>query len=65
MLESLDDPYSRYLDKANYSEQNTSINSKITGIGVNISSISGKTYVINAIEGSPRFWQKSKQAILL
>lgn len=60
MLESLDDPYSRYLDKENYSEQNTSINSKITGIGVNISSISGKTYVINAIEGSPAFLAKIK-----
>lgn len=53
MLESLDDPYSRYLDKKSYAEQNTSINSKITGIGVNISSIGGKTYVVNVIEGSP------------
>lgn len=53
MLESLDDPYSRYLDKKSYAEQNTSINSKITGIGVNISSIGGKIYVVNVIEGSP------------
>lgn len=53
MLESLDDPYSRYLNKQSYAEQNTSINSKITGIGVNISSIGGKTYVVNVIEGSP------------
>ncbi len=53
MLESLDDPYSRYLDKKSYAEQNTSINSKITGIGVNISSIGGKTYVVNVIAGSP------------
>lgn len=60
MLESLDDPYSRYLDKQNYAEQNTSINSKITGIGVNISSINGKTYVINAIEGSPASFAKIK-----
>ena len=29
ILESLDDPYSKYLDKHDYAEQNTSINSKI------------------------------------
>lgn len=55
MLESLDDPYSRYLNKEEYKEQNTSIDSKITGIGVNISSIAGKTYVVNVIEDSPAF----------
>lgn len=53
MLESLDDPYSRYLDKKNYADQNTSIDSKITGIGVNISSLGGKTYVVSVIEGTP------------
>ena len=37
MLASLDDPYSRYMTKEEYLEQNNSINSKITGIGVNIS----------------------------
>lgn len=58
MLESLDDPYSRYLDKKNYAEQNTSIDSKITGIGVNISSINGRTYVVNIIEDSPAFKAK-------
>lgn len=55
MLESLDDPYSRYLDKKSYAEQNTSINSKIYGIGVNITSIGGKTYVISVIEDTPAF----------
>lgn len=53
MLESLDDPYSRYLDKKSYAEQNTSISSKITGIGVNITSRAGQIVVINVIEGSP------------
>lgn len=53
MLASLDDPYSRFLTKAEYSDQNTSINSKITGIGVNIASISGKIHIINVIEGTP------------
>ncbi len=53
MLESLDDPYSRYMSKAEYADQNTSINSKITGIGVNISTISGKVQIINVMEGTP------------
>lgn len=53
MLESLDDPYSKYLNKKNYAEQNSSIDSRITGIGVNITSVGGQTYVVNAIEDTP------------
>lgn len=53
MLASLDDPYSRFMDKSEYSEQNNSINSKITGIGVNISSIAGKIHIVNVMEGTP------------
>lgn len=53
MLASLNDPYSRYMDKAEYNDQNTSIDSKITGIGVNISTIAGKVHIINVIEGTP------------
>lgn len=53
MLASLNDPYSRFMDKAEYNDQNTSINSKITGIGVNISTIAGKVHIINVIEGTP------------
>lgn len=53
MLASLDDPYSRYMTKAEYSDQNTSISSKITGIGVNIASVSGKIHIINVMEGTP------------
>lgn len=53
MLASLDDPYSRYMTKQEYSEQNTSINSKISGIGVNISTIAGKVHIINVIDGTP------------
>jgi len=58
MLESLDDPYSRYLNKSSYADQNTSINSKINGIGVNISSIDGKTYVVGVIEDTPAYSAK-------
>ncbi len=53
MIESLDDPYSKYLDKKTYSEQTSSISSKITGIGVNITEHSGKTLIVSVIEGTP------------
>ena len=53
MLASLDDPYSKYMDKKEYNDQNTSIDSKITGIGVNIASNSGKIVIINVMEGTP------------
>lgn len=53
MIESLDDPYSRYMNKSEYADQNTSINSKITGIGVNIATTSGKVRIINVMEGTP------------
>ena len=53
MLASLDDPYSKYMDKREYSDQNSSIDSKITGIGVNIASVSGKVQIINVMEGTP------------
>lgn len=53
MLASLNDPYSRYMNKQEYCDQNNSISSKITGIGVNISSISGKIHIVNVMEGTP------------
>ena len=53
MLASLNDPYSRYMNRTEYNDQNTSINSKICGIGVNIASIAGKVEIINIIEGTP------------
>lgn len=65
MLESLDDPYSRYLDKTNYAEQNTSIDSKISGIGVNINSQSGKIYIVSVIEDTPAFHSGLKRNDLI
>ena len=53
ILASLNDPYSRYMTKQEYSDQNTSINAKISGIGVNIATIAGKVEIINVIEGTP------------
>lgn len=65
MLESLDDPYSRYLDKKDYADQNVSINSKISGIGVNISSIGGKTFVVGVIEDTPAYFAKLKEGDII
>lgn len=53
MLASLNDPYSRFMNKDEYLDQNTSIQSKITGIGVNIASIAGKIHIVNVMEGTP------------
>lgn len=53
MLASLDDPYSRFLNSSEYSEQTTNIDSKIVGIGVNITSISGKIVIVNTVDSTP------------
>lgn len=53
MLASLDDPYSRFLTKDEFAQQNTSITSKISGIGVNIVNDSGKIKIMSVIEDTP------------
>ena len=53
MLESLNDPYSNFMNKRDFAEQNIDIDSKVTGIGVNIASIDGKIYVLGVVEDSP------------
>ena len=39
-----------FLNKNEFEEQNSTIDSKIYGIGVNIASAAGKIYVINVIK---------------
>ena len=53
MVASLNDPYSRFLTREEFREQNNSINSKLYGIGINIASISGKIQIINVLKGAP------------
>ena len=53
MLASLDDSYSKFLSQEEFQEQNSTINSKLYGIGINIASISGKIFVANVIENTP------------
>lgn len=53
MIASLNDPYSRYLTREEFAEQNSSITSKISGIGVNIVNDSGKIRIISVIDDTP------------
>lgn len=53
MLASLNDPYSRFMNRYEFKEQSSSIDSKIYGIGINIVSISGKIYIMNVVKGAP------------
>ncbi len=55
MLASLDDSYSKFMTKEEFSLQNSAINSKLYGIGINIASISGKIYIINVLENAPAY----------
>jgi len=55
MLASLDDPYSRFLSEEEFAEQNTNIDAKIVGIGVNIMSIDGKVLIVSVVENTPAF----------
>ena len=53
MLASLNDPYSRYLTEEEYAQQNNSITSKMSGIGVSIINDAGKIRIINVLESTP------------
>lgn len=53
MLASLNDPYSRFLTKEEFAQQNSSISSKISGIGINIVNDSGKIKILSVLEETP------------
>ena len=55
MIASLDDPFTRFLTPEEYKNQSMSISSKLSGIGVVISSVDGKITVEDVIEDSPAF----------
>jgi len=55
MLASLNDPYSKFLSKEEFAEQNTNIDAKIVGIGVNIMSIDGKILIVSVVEDTPAY----------
>jgi len=53
MLTSLDDPYTRFLTPDELEDQNMNISSQLSGIGVVISSATGKIVVEDVIPNSP------------
>lgn len=53
MLESLDDPYTRFLRPSDFQEQDRSIDAKLYGIGVHISQRKDNIIVVDVIESSP------------
>ena len=53
MIASLNDPYSRFLTRTEFLEQNSAISSKISGIGVNIINNSGRIKILSVIEETP------------
>ena len=53
MIASLNDPYTQFLDKEEYKEQTTSIDAKITGIGVNIIALDGNVLIVSVVEDTP------------
>ena len=53
IIESLDDPYTRFLRPEEFEEQNIGINAKLYGIGVNISEINGKTTIVGVLDETP------------
>jgi carboxyl-terminal processing protease len=66
MLQSLDDPYTRFLDEAEYSEFKEEVTGKFIGIGVEVSMRDGEVVVVSPIEDSPakRVGIKSGDVIL-
>lgn len=53
MLASLNDQYSRFMSEDEFKSQNEEIDAQITGIGVTISSISGKIVILDVLKNTP------------
>ena len=65
MIASLNEPYTRFMNKKDYEDLTTSITSKIFGIGVNIYSNSGKIEVFNVIPSTPADFAQIKQGDII
>lgn len=61
MIASLNEPYTRFMNKKDFADLTTSITSKIYGIGVNIYSKSGKIEIFNVIPSTPADFAGIKQ----
>lgn len=65
MVASLNEPYTRFMDKKEFEELTTSITSKIYGIGVNIYSNAGKVEIFNVIPSTPADLAQLKQGDII
>lgn len=53
MLDTLDDPYSTYMDKETMEQFNNSISSSFEGIGTEVSMKDGRVTIVSPFKGSP------------
>ncbi len=53
MLVSLNDPYTRFLPKKEFDDQNRNIDSKLQGIGVHITEDHGNILIVSVIDDTP------------
>lgn len=53
MIQSLDDPYSRFLDESEYNDFREEVTGKFIGIGVEVTVKDGEIVVVSPIEDSP------------
>ncbi len=65
MLESLNDPYTRFLPPSEFEEQDRNIDAKLFGIGVHISKIKDNVVVVNVIEDTPAYKAKLKMGDII
>ena len=65
MIASLNEPYTRFMDKKDFEDLTTSITSKIYGIGVNIYSNAGKIEIFNVIPSTPADFAGIKQGDII
>lgn len=65
MIASLNEPYTRFMNKKEFEDLATSITSKIYGIGVNIYSNSGKIEIFNVIPSTPADLSGLKQGDII
>lgn len=53
MLQSLNDPYSKFMNMPEYENQSINIDSNLSGVGINVMSIVNKIIISGVIEDSP------------
>jgi len=53
MTNALEDPYTIYMNKADYDEYTTSFSGEYTGIGIQVEVKDNKIYVVSVFDGSP------------